>query len=172
MFDQFTQFIVDWIQVQPIFLIYLYFFLISYIENVFPPIPGDVLVAFAGYLVAESILNFTLVYIVTVIGSVIGFYHVYYLGTKWGVAIYSKSKQHWVLKFLDIKYIEKGRDWMTRFGQGVVIANRFLAGTRSVIALIAGMSHLPKGKTMISSTISSVVWNAVLIGLGWLIHKN
>ena len=172
MFDQFTQLVVDWIQVQPILLIYVYFFLISYLENVFPPIPGDVLVAFAGYLVAESIVNFALVYLVTVIGSIIGFYHVYHWGSKWGQSIYSETEKHWVLKFLDIKYIEKGRSWMGRYGQLVIIANRFLAGTRSVIALIAGISHLSKLKTIISSTVSSLIWNAILIGFGWLIHKN
>ena len=172
MFDHFTQFVVDWIQVQPIFLLYLYFFLISYLENVFPPIPGDILVAFAGYLVAESVIQFSLVYLATVIGSVIGFYHVFHWGSKWGQAIYSETEKHWVLKFLDIKYIERGRSWMGRFGQLVVLANRFLAGTRSVIALIAGMSHLSKVKTTITSTISSLIWNAILIGLGWVIHKN
>lgn len=172
MIDQFTQELVIWIQAQPIFLIYFYFFLISYLENVIPPVPGDVLVAFAGYLVAEQVIDFTTVFILTVIGAVIGFFHVYYLGQKWGYAIFSSKQNHWILKVLDIKYLDKGRGWMSKYGQGVVLANRFLAGTRSIISLVAGMSRLPKLKTLISSVISSVLWNAILIGAGWLVHKN
>lgn len=172
MFDQLTQELIIWIQAQPLFLIYFYFFLISYLENVVPPVPGDVLVAFAGYLVAEQVLDFTTVFTLTIIGSTIGFYHVYYLGQKWGYSIYNKNESHWILKVLDIKYLDKGRDWMSKYGQGVVLANRFLAGTRSIISLVAGMSHLPKLKTLISSVVSSVLWNAILIGAGWLVHKN
>ncbi len=61
---------------------------------------------------------------------------------------------------------------MQRWGQGVVLANRFLAGTRSVISLTAGISHTPVAATAISSTISSILWNAILLGFGWVVHQN
>lgn len=172
MFNDLTQFLVDWIQTQPILLIYFYFALIAYLENVIPPVPGDILVAFAGYLVAETVIGFIPVYILTTVASVLGFYHVYYLGHIWGKGIEAGNEQHWLLKYLDIQYIDKGKLWMTRYGQGVVLANRFLAGTRSIIALVAGMTPLKLTPTLVSSLISSLLWNGILIGAGWLIHEN
>ena len=61
---------------------------------------------------------------------------------------------------------------MSRWGQGVVIANRFLAGTRSVISLTAGMSHLNVTPTILSSLVSSILWNSLLLGMGWVIRDN
>lgn len=172
MVNDLTQFLVDWIQTQPILLIYFYFALIAYLENVIPPVPGDILVAFAGYLVAEHVIGFIPVYILVTLSSVLGFYHVYCLGYIWGKGIEAGNKQHWLLKFLDIQYIGKGKLWMTRYGQGVVLANRFLAGTRSIIALVAGMTPLKLAPTLVSSLISSLLWNGILLGAGWLIHEN
>lgn len=61
---------------------------------------------------------------------------------------------------------------MQRWGMGVVLANRFLAGTRSVISLTAGLSHTRIGMTIISSFVSSILWNGILLGFGWVVHEN
>lgn len=172
MADQIVQAIVDWVSVVPPSGIYLILFGIAYLENVLPPIPGDVIVAFGGYLAAEGIIGLFPLWIITVIASVIGFMNMYWLGSKWGEQIESNREDHLVLRFIDYKYFSRGQRWMKRWGQGVVIANRFLAGTRSVIALTAGMSHLKIPRTVLSSTLSSVLWNALLIGAGWVIRDN
>ena len=61
---------------------------------------------------------------------------------------------------------------MHSYGQWVVVSNRFLAGTRSVIALIAGASKLSIWPTVLSSAISSMLWNGVLIYAGWWFGDN
>ena len=61
---------------------------------------------------------------------------------------------------------------MQKYGQWVVVSNRFLAGTRSVISLTAGVSDLKITQTTFSSFISSALWNAILIGSGWLVKEN
>jgi len=172
MFDQLTQILVDWINTLPVFSVYLAFFGIAYVENIVPPIPGDMLVAFAGYLAAEQILRLFPVLLLTTIASVIGFMSMYALGKHWGMQIKVDQKQSWLLRFVDIKYIEKVQDWMQRWGQGVVLANRFLAGTRSVISLTAGISHTDIKKTIASSFVSSLLWNSILLGFGWFVHDN
>lgn len=172
MIEQLTNWIVDWIQLQPVSLIYTYFFLIAYLENVIPPIPGDVLVAFAGYLLAENMISFIPVFSLTVLGSVVGFYHVYFLGKLWGKGVFEDNKSHWLLRFMELEYLETGKKWMNKYGIAVIVVNRFLAGTRSVIALVAGMSQINRTSALIASLISSILWNAILIGLGWLIHEN
>jgi membrane protein DedA with SNARE-associated domain len=168
--EQFTLEVVELIKQFPPFMVYIAFFSIAYIENIVPPIPGDVLVAFAGYLAAEDIIGLVPVYLLTTIASVIGFMSMYAIGSRWGTGL-QKNGQHWITRFIDLKYIEKAQKWMWRWGQGVVLANRFLAGTRSVISLTAGISHTPITKTVFSSTVSSLLWNAILIGFGWVVHE-
>lgn len=172
MVEQFTQELVQWIQALPPISIYLVFFLVAYFENIIPPVPGDVLVAFGGYLAAESVIELTPVFVLTTIASVFGFMTMYWLGSRWGVQIEEQKERFWLMRFIPLKYMRKVRDWMGRWGIGVIMANRFLAGTRSVISLTAGISHTPLLGTIAGSTISSLLWNAILIGFGWIVHEN
>lgn len=172
MADQIVQSIVDWISVVPPIGVYLIFFGIAYIENLIPPMPGDVIVAFGGYLAAEGLIGLFPVWSLTVVASVAGFMTMYWLGHRWGSQIEENRDSHFLLRFIDYKYFARGKKWMSRWGQGVVIANRFLAGTRSVISLTAGMSHLKITPTILSSLVSSVLWNTLLLAMGWVIRDN
>jgi len=172
MIDQFTQELVQWIDTLPVVSIYAVFFMIAYIENVVPPIPGDVLVAFGGYLAAEGIIDLFPVLALTTVASVIGFMTMYWLGSHWGFQIKEKKDRFWMARFISLKYINRAQDWMRRWGQGVILANRFLAGTRSVISLTAGISHTKISYTIINSTLSSLIWNSILLAFGWIVRKN
>lgn len=152
--------------------IYTIFFLVAYFENVIPPIPGDVLVAFGGYLAAESVIALGPVLVLTTAASVLGFMSVYALGSHWGGQIKMRGNEFWMVRFISLKYIERVRQWMARWGQGVIVANRFLAGARSVISLTAGLSHTPVWTTTLSATVSSLLWNAILLAFGWFVHSN
>ncbi|TYP94131.1 membrane protein DedA, SNARE-associated domain [Fodinibius salinus] len=172
MAEQFIQEFVELVNSLPPLSIYLVFFLVAYFENIIPPIPGDVLVAFGGYLAAESVIGFVTLLIVTTIASVIGFMSMYWIGSRWGTQIKNGNKRIFLLRFIPIEYLEKTRSWMQNWGLGVVLANRFLPGTRSVISLTAGLSHTRILATVICSTISSILWNGILLGLGWIVHEN
>jgi len=172
MADQIIQSIVDWISVVPPLGVYLIFFGIAYVENLIPPLPGDVIVAFGGYLAAEGLIQLFPVWCLTVTSSVAGFMTMYWLGHRWGEQIEENRDSHFLLRFIDYKYFARGKKWMEKWGQGVVIMNRFLAGTRSVISLTAGISHLKVIPTILSSLVSSVLWNSLLLGMGWVIRDN
>jgi len=172
MIDQFIQQLVEWVSVFPAEGVYAFFFIIAYLENVIPPIPGDILVAFGGYLAAATIISAPLLIMLTTIASVLGFMNMYWFGGKWADVIEKKEKTHWLLRFFDYKYFEKGKSWMNRWGQGVILANRFLAGTRSVISLMAGFYKLSPKWTVINSALSSIIWNSLLVYFGWLVNEN
>lgn len=172
MLEEFTKDLVQWINLLPPVSIYGVFFLVAYIENIIPPIPGDVLVAFGGYLAAEQVVGLIPVLLLTTVASVVGFMSMYWLGSHWGSQIEVQRDRFWMMRFVPIKYMEKVRRWMKRWGQGVILANRFLAGTRSVISLTAGISHTNVTRTVISSTVSSILWNSILLGFGWVVHEN
>lgn len=170
--QQFLNEIIQWVETLAPFYIYTVFFLVAYLENIIPPIWGDLFVAFGGYLAAISVISFIPVYLVTVIASVLGFMTVYWLGYHWGKQIENHPEDFWLLRFIPLKYIQKVRGWMHRWGQGVVVANRFISGARSVISLTAGISHTRPLLTAVSSTVSSLLWNAILLTLGYLVQQN
>lgn len=170
--DAITADIVELIKTLPVLSVYTVFFLIAYLENIIPPIPGDVLIVFGGYLAADGLIDFTTVLLLTTVASVFGFMSMYYVGHRWGSEINRKQHRFWLFRYLDYKYMTRAQKWMNRWGQGVIMANRFLAGTRSIISLISGISHTNIKYTIASSFLSSILWNSILLGSGWFIKEN
>lgn len=170
--EAYIQEFVDWMQTLSPLSLYLMFALIAYTENVVPPIPGDLLVAFGGYLAATQVVSFTGVLVLTTIASVFGFMSMYAAGFYFGDKIEEQRNKFWLMSIVDIKYFDRGKRWMQNYGQGVILANRFLAGTRSVISITAGLTKTRVWPTVLSSTISSLVWNTILLWSGWLVHEN
>ena len=171
MFESLIQEATDWLWLQPLWAIYLSLFLICYLENVFPPIPGDIFVVFGGYLYAEQMVGLFNLMWITTIGSVLGLMTLYAYGRYWGEDLKTPKQRVRLLRYLAIKYYDKVERWMNRWGQGVILANRFLTGTRTVIALLAGASKTHLVYTTLSALLSALVWNGLLIVLGWWIRE-
>lgn len=170
--EEYTLYLVEWISSLSPLSIYLIFYLVAYLENVIPPVPGDILIVFGGYLAAEQVIEFVPILVGTSLASVLGFMSMYAIGAHFGDQIEVQRKKFWLMRFFDIKYFDKAKRWMARWGQRVILANRFLAGTRSVISLTAGMTKTKVYPTIISASISSLIWNTLLIGLGWIVNEN
>ncbi len=115
-------------------------------------------------------LGFWGVYASTTIGSVIGFVTMYTLGYKYGRAFIQQRRiREKIFKQEDIKKVEL---WFGKWGYWVILANRFLSGTRSVISLFAGLFHLHPLPVIILALISAMIWNALLIIAGMLLGDN
>lgn len=140
----------------------------SYIENVFPPAPGDAITVFGASITASGHLSFHGVLISTTIGSVLGFMTFYFLGRKLGLEFFEKKK----ISFFSDELMEKTDHWFSTYGYGIVICNRFLSGLRSVISIFCGISRLNAGKVLLYSTISALIWNTILVYLGSILGKN
>ena len=141
---------------------------IAYIENIFPPFPSDVIVVAAGSFAALGRVDFTLLLILTTVGSTAGFLTMYKVGDWFGVRILETGK----FKYIPIEQVHKVETWFKRFGYGIVIANRFLAGTRAVVSFFVGMSELSLWRTAFLSFCSSLFWNLILIFAGRELGKN
>jgi len=150
------------------FLIYLTLFLFSYVENVFPPSPSDLVVVIGGSLIATDAINFIPTLIFTTIGSVMGFMTLYYIGSQVDKKIVRAGK----MKFISAQAVENAEKWFNKWGYAVILANRFLPGTRSVISFFAGLSELKFWKTVILAAISALVWNTIIIYLGTIFGNN
>jgi len=150
------------------FWIYVTLFLFAFIENVFPPSPSDLVVVIGGSLVATGVISFIPAVLLTTLGSIVGFMILFYFGSTVDRKVVHSGKY----KYIPVDAIEKVELWFKRYGYYVIIANRFLPGTRSVISFFAGMSMLDVKKSAILAAISAIVWNTIIIYLGYLFGNN
>jgi membrane protein DedA with SNARE-associated domain len=105
---------------------------------------------------------------ITSIGSALGFILMYYVGKLFGDKVLKSGK----LKFLSQEEISKTDLWFTKYGYKLILANRFLPGTRSVISFFSGMYELDLLKTFILSSVSAFLWNAIIIYVGMTVGNN
>ena len=148
--------------------IYITLFLFAFIENVFPPSPSDLVVVVGGTLIATGAIHFIPTLILTSIGTVIGFMVLFYIGSTVDKKFIHTGK----FKFIPIDAIDKVEIWFKKYGYGIILANRFMPGTRAVISFFAGLSHLDVKRTIILSTISAFIWNALILYLGYIFGDN
>lgn len=148
--------------------IYFILFFFAFIENVFPPSPSDVVVVFGASLIVSTSIGYTPVLIITSLGSGVGFMLMYYLGKLFGEKIVRSGK----IKFINDEDLSKADIWFSKYGYKLILANRFLPGTRSVISFFSGMYELMAGKTFLLSLISAFLWNAIIVYLGMLLGNN
>ncbi|MCI0707730.1 MAG: DedA family protein [Ignavibacteriae bacterium] len=141
---------------------------IAYIENIFPPFPSDVIVVAAGSLVGIGTIDFSLALVLATAGSTLGFATMYKLGDWFGDKILETGK----IKFIPIESVKKVEVWFQKYGYGLIIANRFMAGTRAVVSFFAGLSELAFAKTVILSFFSALAWNAILLYAGKALGQN
>lgn len=157
-----------YIEQSPPHLVFASIFLASYIENIFPPIPGDTILVFGAYLVGRGHLSFSAALITTLLGSVLGFMTLYWVGYRFGRGFMYSKQQTW---FSD-KSLRRVEKLFVHWGYGVVLINRFMAGLRSMIGLFAGIGKLKVWKVISLALISSLLWNGTLIWLGSSIGEN
>lgn len=149
-------------------LLYLLLCISAILENLIPPVPGDVVTAFGAFMVGTGKLHFFWVYLSTTLGSVIGFTLLFLVGKFFGKELLIKKN----FTFFKKEAILKAEQWVQMYGIWLVLANRFLPGIRSVISLTAGFSNLSTYKVLLFSFISSSIWNLILIYLGYSLGNN
>ena len=164
MLDSLFQFIAQ----SPAWLVFLTVFAASYIENIFPPIPGDTILVFGAYMVGRGDLSFPMAMVTTLLGSVLGFMTLYVVGLKYGRGFMYSANQSW----FSPQNLERVEQLFNRWGYGVVLINRFMAGMRSMVGLFSGIGRLSVWKVIVLATVSSLLWNGTLLWLGASIGEN
>jgi len=147
---------------------YFILFISAFIENIFPPIPGDTVTVFGAYLVGRGFLNFWGVLISTTLGSIAGFMAVFAIAYWIEWKLIEKYRPKWVER----SKIDRVEKWFRQYGYWIVLINRFLTGVRSIISVVAGLSKMNTMLVFLLALISCFVWNGALIGLGALLGEN
>ncbi len=159
---------VTWMQALPPLWAYCIVLTIAYGENIVPPIPGDLIVVFGGYLAGLGQLNLGIVVLLSTIGGALGFMSMYAIGYRLGEAVLDPDRLRWIPQ----DQIDKAQRWIQRWGYGVVAANRFLSGARSVISLTVGMARMSPAVTAWWCTVSAAVWTALISYAGYAVGEN
>ncbi|EDO0827141.1 DedA family protein [Listeria monocytogenes] len=152
---------------------YIGIFVLIMVENLFPPIPSEIILTFGGFMTTVTSLNVVMVIIVATLGSVVGAILLYKVASYFGKERLTKI----VLKYgrilrLKESDIERAENFFLKYGSWAVFLCRMIPLIRSLISIPAGMTKMKMSKFLILTTAGSLLWNTVLIGLGAVLGES
>lgn len=135
------------------------------LENLFPPIPSEVVLPLAGFTAARGDLNVIATFVWATAGSVIGAYLLYWVGAAIGANRLRRiADWMWLVEPEDV---DKSLEWFDNHGQWSIFFGRFIPGIRSLISIPAGIDRMNLVSFGLMTTAGSAIWNAALIAAGW-----
>ena len=153
---------------------YFAVFALIAIENIFPPIPSEVILIGGGFLTTTIDMNLYIMIIAATLGSVIGAIVLYFIGKIFNKERLKRIVSGKIGKVLRLKAkdIETADEWFDKKGNITVFFCRFVPIVRSLISIPAGMSEMPMLKFLLYTTVGSLIWNTVLIFIELVITGN
>lgn len=143
-----------------------------FLENVFPPIPSEVVMPLAGFSATNGQLTLWGVILAGMAGSVLGAIPLYYLGRWIGterITRWAERHGHWIL--LSPGEIERSESWFQRHAKTAVFLGRLVPGVRSLISIPAGMYRMPLGSFLLLTASGTLLWSALLATAGRLLGE-
>ncbi len=147
--------------------------LLMFLENVFPPIPSEIIMPAAGFAAARGELSLTGVIIAGGVGSVLGAVVLYYVGQLLNeerlIALTDRYGKWLLISSDDIR---KADDWFDRHGPKIVFFGRLLPGVRSLLSIPAGMANMPMGQFLLYTSLGTTLWSGLLAVAGYQLGAN
>jgi membrane protein DedA with SNARE-associated domain len=142
-------------------------FLMIMLENVFPPIPSEIVLAFGGFMTTKTDITVFGVIVASTIGAVAGAIILYYIGKLLNVERLEKIVDRWGYLLRTKKEdVHKANHWFEKYGVWTVFFCRMVPILRSLISIPAGMSKMNIIVFLTFTTLGSIIWNAVLVNVG------
>lgn len=164
---------IDWIRGVILAIGYPGIALLMVLENVFPPIPSELIMPFAGFVTTDGPLSLVGVTVAGTVGSVLGALPLYYIGYAVGeerLKRWADRHGHWIL--LTGADVERSRVWFQRHGAAAVFLGRLVPGIRSLISVPAGVSRMNLPLFLLLSAVGTGIWAGVLAYLGYVLGQN
>jgi len=144
--------------------------LLMFLENVFPPLPSELIMPFAGFAAARGDMSLVLVTVAGAAGSVAGAVLWYWIGRHFGVdRLRAWTRKHGSLLAMSPQDVDKARDWFERRGTAAVFLGRLVPAVRTLISVPAGMLAMSLPKFLVWSTLGSLLWSGLLAGAGYFL---
>ena len=139
-------------------------FLLMALENIFPPIPSEVIMGLGGVAVSRGTMDFWPLMISGTVGSTLGNYAWYWLGDHWGKTRLEPFVERWG-RWLTMEWedVEKARGFFRRHGPWVVFVFRFTPIFRPMISLPAGLAHMGVWRFLAFTFAGAFIWNLLLV---------
>lgn len=140
------------------------------LENLFPPIPSELVLPLAGFTSTQGNLNPIAAFVWATVGSLVGAWLLYWLGAAVGA--------HRLRRIADSMPLVEGEDvdkailWFSKYGSASVFTGRLIPGVRSLISIPAGVERMPLLTFTAWTVAGSAIWNALLIWLGIQLGEN
>ncbi|CAN5350808.1 hypothetical protein BH11ACT7_BH11ACT7_00140 [soil metagenome] len=141
-----------------------------FIENLFPPVPSEVVLPMAGFAARLGRLSLTEAIVWTTLGSVLGAWALYVLGAWLGHERLRTLVAR--IPLIDVEDIDKTTAWFARHGTKAVFFGRMVPLFRSFISLPAGTERMNFSVFTLLTLLGSLIWNSIFIGAGYLLGAN
>jgi membrane protein DedA with SNARE-associated domain len=140
------------------------------LENLFPPIPSEVILPLAGFTASQGEMSLLGAIAWTTLGSVVGALALYYIGAALGRhrirAIAAK------LPLVKVSDVDRTEAWFARHGGKAVFFGRMIPIFRSLISVPAGVERMPVGRFLLYTSAGSLIWNTTFVMAGYLLGEN
>jgi membrane protein DedA with SNARE-associated domain len=139
------------------------------VETVFPPIPSELVLPFAGFLIGRGDLDPVTALLAATTGSVGGALAIYAVSRTGGRALVERYGSHVRLTSEDL---DRAESWFEDHGTVAVFVARMIPGARSLISVPAGTARMPLVRFTLLTTAGSAIWNTAMLGAGYLLGDN
>lgn len=147
-------------------------FFLMFLENVFPPIPSEVIIPLSGFIAASGHLNGWGVLLAAALGSLLGAIFWYGIGRWFGIdRLKYFSRRYGRILTLSEEDIDKASLWFQRRGKSAILIGRVIPTVRSLISVPAGITRMPVAPFVLYSTVGTVVWTGALLLSGYLLQS-
>ena len=160
--------IINWLSALPISTLYPAIGLISALENIFPPFPADVVVAFGSFLAARGEASPYTTFLVSWIGNLLGAALMYYIGRRYGSSAFMSRLERWAGKGAEQRLMAL----YGRYGLPALFISRFLPAVRAVVPPFAGAMKLPVLPVTVAIGAASGIWFAFLTFIAYRAGAN
>ncbi len=147
--------------------------LLMFLENLFPPIPSELIMPLAGFTVSQGRMNFGLAVLAGTVGTMAGTFAWYYLGRM----VNYQRLENWTARYgkwigVTAGEVDRVNNWFNKYGSKAVFFGRMVPGIRTLISLPAGMNKMPIASFTLYSTGGTLIWTLALTTAGLLLGDN
>lgn len=147
--------------------------LLMFLDNVFPPVPSEIIMPSAGYSASQGQLLLVGVIIAGCIGSLVAAAVLYWVGYKFNhTSIFHLVDRYGKYFFIKANDVKTALDWFEHYGHRIVFFGRMVPAVRSLISIPAGMSRMPFWKFMFYSSLGTIIWTSFLACVGFYFGEN
>jgi membrane protein DedA with SNARE-associated domain len=160
--------VLEWLQSLPVGALYAALAVVAAIENVFPPVPADTVVAFGSFLAARGHGTAAGTFLVTWLGNVAGAMGMYAAGRRFGA------------EWMHARLAKRSRDDLEdrlerlygRYGLAALFLSRFIPGVRAIVPPFAGALKIPAGRAAAIMAVASAVWYGTVTIIAYKLGEN